>query len=101
MRISDWSSDVCSSDLIGDHQVDALGAVQYGGGFIGGIRLDHRMAGRPQELRQCRAGDDFIFGDEDGSPVARSAAGWHRQDPCFCCRQTDTPAILFYVLSEP
>src|SRR3546814_17418316 len=32
MRISDWSSDVCSSDLIGGAHADEVGRVGLGGG---------------------------------------------------------------------
>src|SRR3546814_18940094 len=27
MRISDWSSDVCSSDLLGDHRLELVGGI--------------------------------------------------------------------------
>src|SRR3546814_2915625 len=41
MRISDWSSDVCSSDLIGEQVVDLgdFGAIG-GDGRAGGLRID-------------------------------------------------------------
>src|SRR3546814_16346831 len=73
MRISDWSSDVCSSDLamLGDHGAAAFGALELGvdahhGDERGGKR--HRQpaalrCGRlvvpPVEiLRGCRSGSD-------------------------------------------
>src|SRR3546814_9371193 len=31
MRISDWSSDVCSSDLVGGHHLEVVGEVVAGG----------------------------------------------------------------------
>src|SRR3546814_3623473 len=37
MRISDWSSDVCSSDLAVMIAGDALGAMTFTGIFVGGL----------------------------------------------------------------
>src|SRR3546814_1479294 len=45
MRISDWSSDVCSSDLYSQHLADPrLGAVVIGPGYPAGAALDHDVA---------------------------------------------------------
>src|SRR3546814_1816266 len=53
MRISDWSSDVCSSDLGAEHQLELVG-----GGTGGGAAVD----------RQDDAGDlgGALAGQEDG-----------------------------------
>src|SRR3546814_8496950 len=42
MRISDWSSDVCSSDLAGLRQAQHVATLQQGGN---GLRLDRRRGG--------------------------------------------------------
>src|SRR3546814_3393090 len=45
MRISDWSSDVCSSDLVADHRHDKrLGAAAIGRTAAAG-EADHRRIG--------------------------------------------------------
>src|SRR3546814_2473645 len=46
MRISDWSSDVCSSDLVLLDQVRKLGIVE---GALAGL-VDHRLAGNGIEF---------------------------------------------------
>src|SRR3546814_10580859 len=49
MRISDWSSDVCSSDLFTARAVDGGGAHGAAHGiFLGYIALDGRKAGSQQ-----------------------------------------------------
>src|SRR3546814_19501105 len=55
MRISDWSSDVCSSDLVTDIKAPVLG--QYGGldrgipvADVDAMRTALRGAGKPAEL---------------------------------------------------
>src|SRR3546814_14127082 len=67
MRISDWSSDVCSSDLAGD--VAAAFVEQRGGGVevvVGqgqgevGQRLGHARGGRHAEGQRAAAGLDQI-----------------------------------------
>src|SRR3546814_20099638 len=50
MRISDWSSDVCSSDLIGDFD-KALGQV-------GALAADHLLQGALADLVADRLGHD-------------------------------------------
>src|SRR3546814_5604476 len=63
MRISDWSSDVCSSDLVDDAGGDA-GALGELGQREGRIRClgrrldDHRAAGR--QRRRALAGDHGV-----------------------------------------
>src|SRR3546814_14089545 len=59
MRISDWSSDVCSSDLLGPAAFSggiataALGAFIYGHLMWGVVPLHHAIAGRrPVLLRR-------------------------------------------------
>src|SRR3546814_2042736 len=47
MRISDWSSDVCSSDLLAeDGRVDAGGASLQQPAAVVGLQLGHRLAHR-------------------------------------------------------
>src|SRR3546814_11974774 len=78
MRISDWSSDVCSSDL---------STVLRGLSLAFPVRL---LGARPLELRTHRGGDHRLRGDDGGdilrygrgdraSPVA-AAAGEFRSE---------------------
>src|SRR3546814_12434471 len=74
MRISDWSSDVCSSDLPGagvdaPHVIDDQGQGQlaqerYQLGEAVGVEMDHRM---PAER------DDFLDDGADGAAVGVGA----------------------------
>src|SRR3546814_677843 len=81
MRISDWSSDVCSSDLIGQYRarlkiahprLEALGTVVvHGEGEIPPVRADRNRAQAEIFLPLCKGG--FIENDlgvpaGDGSP---------------------------------
>src|SRR3546814_8880917 len=88
MRISDWSSDVCSSDLESRHNLiywryqDYLGALMGARGrnplSIGVIirrrtgRLNHRRF--PQFSRRLRRASLHSANEKIGSPVARFAA---------------------------
>src|SRR3546814_6958747 len=56
MRISDWSSDVCSSDLVaaGDGQVEADGAVGGHRRLVGGLGAGAVAGG------ERAAGDDVV-----------------------------------------
>src|SRR3546814_20467620 len=63
MRISDWSSDVCSSDLDAEHEIEgaqstlqalAVGCGQYRIAGAGDQRADAAVAGGVDFLGQCR-----------------------------------------------
>src|SRR3546814_7907461 len=62
MRISDWSSDVCSSDLGDDHRAQPS------------LGLPRAERGRPRGDRPAEAGTGT-----DGHPVARSLRGRRRR----------------------
>src|SRR3546814_5468104 len=49
MRISDWSSDVCSSDLTDSHttMVNGIGVLGWG---VGGIEAEAAMLGQPSSM---------------------------------------------------
>src|SRR3546814_19573881 len=55
MRISDWSSDVCSSDLVAEAFADAAGQLQLDAAGAGLLRVLHREetppGGRAVDLR--------------------------------------------------
>src|SRR3546814_20818630 len=70
MRISDWSSDVCSSDLLADPAV-AGAALQAGGDF------QRRLVGqRQQALHHCGQPHAFgILGDAAGDAGGRIEGG--------------------------
>src|SRR3546814_17443446 len=53
MRISDWSSDVCSSDLLVDLEVHAVDGAEQA---VGGLEVDREVANLEQ------AHERFIFG---------------------------------------
>src|SRR3546814_10495624 len=55
MRISDWSSDVCSSDLLGPDRGDRAAQDAVGQGLV--ARLSPRRA--DPDLRRQRGGGDF------------------------------------------
>src|SRR3546814_20276408 len=88
MRISDWSSDVCSSDLrdsrqSGDAEPDDDGPHQMAGDHDYPARADRRARGRPLRSRDLsmvklnkiytRTGDGGTTGLVDGSRIAKSA----------------------------
>src|SRR3546814_3524760 len=78
MRISDWSSYVCSSDLVGAHQHQVailfiggpeLTKARGGGGLFGVDRIDHGARQRPRDVDR---GIDALFGQgarQDDMPV--------------------------------
>src|SRR3546814_17554157 len=54
MRISDWSSDVCSSDLF--HQVECLLAVPHRAiGAIAEAIIERSVTRRRREVERCKA----------------------------------------------
>src|SRR3546814_20413281 len=56
MRISDWSSDVCSSDLLTDHPVCPLGVLFFGRPQLTLVdELDRLVAGGLGKAEQRRA----------------------------------------------
>src|SRR3546814_9547296 len=61
MRMSDWSSDVCSSDLEVRMRVDDAGCTPFAGA------VDDAHAGREIDVRADS--DDLAGGHKDGSPV--------------------------------
>src|SRR3546814_4854701 len=77
MRISDWSSDVCSSDLLGPYTVlgtnvrvranaDLERVVVHDNSYLGeGVRLRGATIGRSCDLRGgVRAEEGVVLGDE-------------------------------------
>src|SRR3546814_10631745 len=108
IRISDWSSDVCSSDLLADladcrrrqcHPARACGAGRGGqGGFRGnrqsacggGESADRRGSGDPDEqpgaIRR-RAAPATAAGEKAGAVQRRSERGAARQLPRVRLRQ--------------
>src|SRR3546814_17331063 len=78
MRISDWSSDVCSSDLLGDHDADdGVARGRIGELHIGGlVRLRKGDGGDDLVLRQrCleHAGEEVVGGKLALAGVHRGA----------------------------
>src|SRR3546814_2381474 len=76
MRISDWSSDVCSSDLLLFHfhlhgRSSALACGPSGQGLIDGADVRER----PRRRRTCVAGRSGSAIDADPLPGAGRAAG--------------------------
>src|SRR3546814_15665382 len=67
MRISDWSSDVCSSDLIDEIVIEEeLEEAEQSGEGMPFAPDYQRLAGRPRIGEQGRAGDDEAVGDRPG-----------------------------------
>src|SRR3546814_12354835 len=83
MRISDWSSDVCSSDLLEEremleHHADAEGARGMGIGNLDSLPVPPQRAG----VRVQNAVDDLHKGRLAGAVLAaqgRDLAGRHRE----------------------
>src|SRR3546814_14929459 len=75
MRISDWSSDVCSSDLLEHHDARALAHHEAVATLVIGTRgtLGHVVVARGQ----CAAGSKS--GDADAADGRLSAAGEDRK----------------------
>src|SRR3546814_3640706 len=69
MRISDWSSDVCSSDLLAQHEIQIVGIVER-------ERLDrvgdvwNHLDGRAQIIATALALDDLAVDPPRGDVVA-------------------------------
>src|SRR3546814_15017186 len=89
MRISDWSSDVCSSDLANRNRLDAAPLNStFGGRFTLGGQLSrtigrHRLtAAVEHEAEDFRARDQSFFGatDQDRSRELTAFVGEWRAD---------------------
>src|SRR3546814_8380358 len=65
MRISDWSSDVCSSDLIGKEQVDPLAALERLQRRRSIVHRDHAIAERLQLPIDIRADEIIVLDKQD------------------------------------
>src|SRR3546814_1493930 len=78
MRISDWSSDVCSSDLFGCHTV------------AGRNRDDGAAPSRPSLATQARAPDVA----RAPHAIHRRTASFGRSDDCGGRRSGDGPDLL-------
>src|SRR3546814_3744347 len=76
MRISDWSSDVCSSDLIG--LCRQRRAVQHGLHGLRVCQLDEGLCGAACEVHR-RGGGELVGGGEVEVHVVRSEE--HTSDP--------------------
>src|SRR3546814_10275728 len=82
MRISDWSSDVCSSDLV---QVQCHGLVMAGSelftGLMQALHALHAVAALAQHHMQQTAGVRLVFDDQDSRlAVAAVRFGWRYLD---------------------
>src|SRR3546814_15328291 len=80
MRISDWSSDVCSSDLVGNDGAHTLAAARGGHGQeMGGAVIAQQLAGPEGSTNQkialvAREGALVIDSTEGGRAEPRVAA---------------------------
>src|SRR3546814_12677422 len=82
MRISDWSSDVCSSDLTARCPFLGLGGAQFGGG------LDQRRIGTEGTQRRLVTRIDHRLCDADEFAGARFILARERQTVAGCqCRR--------------
>src|SRR3546814_3319082 len=73
MRISDWSSDVCSSDLHGE-DVGAVAVDQFGERDVGRRPDIDRQPLRPRRQGHLHRGDRFGGGDMNRHSVRTNAA---------------------------
>src|SRR3546814_8385322 len=99
MRISDWSSDVCSSDLVGAGD----GVRRLGGGaergFEGG---DRRPGGQPVTAQRLRHRGDVILLDE----LAAVGKKWGRSRAHFslsvimACSRSSSSQSSFLLLAK-
>src|SRR3546814_14256289 len=75
MRISDWSSDVCSSDLIGPRRLnDFSGNAFY---RLTGARLGVQASGEVHKLNYLRSLDD----ERDYTSYRGALRGFYRMSP--------------------
>src|SRR3546814_14876859 len=110
MRISDWSSDVCSSDL--DEEWDLLGPVETGDGrvyhceshpqFQLKLLLDHMGVGRGEVTR-------WRWGGGRDAPAARTRAVEAAMTPAettgkwqdMSARDRRIPGVRFFEVATP
>src|SRR3546814_17556635 len=97
MRISDWSSDVCSSDLSGDSRTLLHGIDQSGRliADVEGITLI-RSQGRTYLLVSSQGDSAFAVWRVDGAPayVGRCQVGAHRDEiGRASCRERGCPYV--------
>src|SRR3546814_17887420 len=82
MRISDWSSDVCSSDLLVEHEVRVVHRehvlTRVLAELIGAEARKIRMRGRRADLRDLGLGEDRCSSQRGGGGEA--ADGQHEGD---------------------
>src|SRR3546814_3785352 len=85
MRISDWSSDVCSSDLRERGHIAAISAWADGDWAGYKRRLDLVAAEHPRDLLAIQAGhlSDFYHGDRETlrGRIARALPSWTADMP--------------------
>src|SRR3546814_1474738 len=74
MRISDWSSDVCSSDLVRRHRPDTAGHAV-------GVQL--QLPGTGPGQRHLQAGDQHPQGSPGGAAAAAAALRAVRSHPAL------------------
>src|SRR3546814_16208605 len=87
MRISDWSSDVCSSDLRERGHIAAISAWADGDWAGYKRRLDLVAAEHPRDLLAIQAGhlSDFYHGDRENlrGRIARALPSWTADLPGY------------------
>src|SRR3546814_12643532 len=101
MRISDWSSDVCSSDLLTDHPVCPLGVLFFGRPQLTLVdELDRLVAGGLGKAEQGRAPATYRLIPRPKTAIAGKAVemldddmGVGEQGPVIekQCRRPDRP----------
>src|SRR3546814_15682428 len=80
VRISDWSSDVCSSDLVFDQRDAAVAIAVHAREVIAGA-VDLRVRGERQERRQDKGRQEFhrrivVVPLALAPPPAKAGGGW-------------------------
>src|SRR3546814_9205718 len=86
MRISDWSSDVCSSDLHLRHASDRFGAGVFRAIIVRHEACDRFLEGVLEDLLQCRAVARRLGSERRiGAPVADPVDMLLRQIPLAQC----------------
>src|SRR3546814_16011907 len=87
MRISDWSSDVCSSDLIAHRLADGGGAEVEGmlDEFVGMLRGDAELPQRALRKVACVVGNDGACLATYCSAENVTVTGIGKDKSCFQC----------------
>src|SRR3546814_18784687 len=73
MRISDWSSDVCSSDLVDEHDRGALGVALEPRHTV--VNRGQKIAAVEQRRQRVALGPALQFGDRDIQYAVLAAQG--------------------------